>query len=171
MTINKDQIFFIRYLLPIVTSILTLVVISQFYMTTLKQSDLLTITGKVQSIKQDRYKHYKYTDDRITIILSESVEPFYFFETNFSYFPTIMTNINIGDTITLSHRTKIQSRLGTGSEYKIMQIKKAEKLIYSFEDAKKSFKNVGSFTTYVAFGMWTLYLFLIIKLRKQKGYT
>jgi len=171
MTINKDQIFFIKYLLPIVATILTLVVISQFYMTTLKQSDLVTIKGTVLSIKQDRYKHYKYTDDRITIILSESVKPFYFFETNYSYFPTIMTNVRIGDTITLSHRTRLQSMLGAGSEYKIVQIKKAAKIIYSFEDAKKSFNNVGSFTTYVAIGMWTLFLFLITKLKKQKGYT
>jgi hypothetical protein len=82
-----------------------------------------------------------------------------------------MTNVRIGDTITLSHRTRLQSMLGTGSEYKIVQIKKAAKIIYSFEDAKKSFNNVGSFATYVAIGMWTLFLFLITKLKKQKGYT
>jgi hypothetical protein len=171
MRIKQDQKFSIKYILPAVALILTLVVLSQYYMTTLNESNLVSATGKITSIIQDRYRHYKYTDDRITIYLDNSFEPFYFFDNRSNYFPTIMNNVQVGDTVTLLHRTKLQSRLGTGSEFKIMKIQKGSKVLYGFDKAKETFSNVGGFTTYVAIGLWLLYFFLRRQLKLQEGST
>jgi hypothetical protein len=171
MTIKKDQKFSIKYILPSVAFVLTLVVISQSYMATLKESSLVSITGKVKSIIQDKYRHYKYTDDRITINLDNSIESLYFFDNRSNYFPTIMGNLDVGDTVTLLHRTKLQSRLGTGSEFKIMKIQKSHIVLYGFDKAKETFSSVGGFTTYIAIGLWLLYFFLRRPLKRQEGST
>ena len=82
MILNNKQKNFIKYFLPILASILTFVTLGQFYSSKLNESDLKEVIGKVTSIKKDRYRHHKYTDDRITIFIEGHSEPFYFFENN-----------------------------------------------------------------------------------------
>jgi hypothetical protein len=171
MTIKDNQKFNIKYVLPGLAFVLTLVVISQTYMATLTENNLVSVSGKITSIIQDKYKHYKYTDDRITIKLDNVFDPLYFFDNRSDFFPTVMDNLHIGDTVTLLHRTKLQSRLGTGSEFKIMKIQKGSTVLYGFDKAKETFSNVGGFTTYAAIGLWLLYFFLRRQLKRQEGST
>ena len=166
-----DSKFFIRYYLPGIAIILTLVVVSQTYMTMLTEKDLLTVTGNVTSIIQDKYKHYKYTDDRITINLDNSADSFYFFDNQLNYFADIIENVHIGDRITISHRTKLQAKLGTGSEFKIMKIQKGSMVLYGFDKAKESFRGVGKFGAFVVVGLWFGYFLLRRQLKRQKGST
>lgn len=168
MTIKKDQELFVKYILPIVASILTLVTVGQFYTTAIAEKDLKKTSGRVSSIVQDKYKHHKYTDDRIRIWLYNSSKVFYFFDNRGSLFEDIKSNVSVGDTLTLSHRTYFQSLVGTGDEHKIMKIQKGDTVLYSFEQAKETFSSVGNFNTYVTIGMWLLYFILIRKLRRQK---
>ncbi|TCZ67732.1 hypothetical protein [Flaviaesturariibacter aridisoli] len=171
MRIKGNQKFNIKYVLPGLAFVLTLVVISQTYMTTLTESNLVPVSGKITSIYQDRYRHYKYTDDRITIKLDNFVEPLFFFDNRSDFFPTVIGNLHIGDTVTLLHRTKIQARLGGGSEFKIMKIQKGSNVLYGFDKAKETFSNVAGFTTYAAIVIWLLYFFLRRKLKRQEGRT
>ncbi len=169
MRIKDDQKFSIKYILPGVALILTLVVISQMYMTTLTEKDLVAVKGTITSIVQDKYRHYKYTDNRITIYLDNTYEPFYFFDDRAEYFPTMMNNLKAGDTVTLLHRTNLQARLGTGNEFKIMKIQKGSNVLYGFDKAKETFSNVGGFGTYAAIGLWFLYFYLRRQLKRQEG--
>ncbi len=171
MAIKKDQIFYLKYFLPCIALVLTYVVVGQYYMTTLTEKDLITESGKVVSIKQDKYKHGKYTDDRITIILDNQNEPYYFFDHRADLFPIVMTNIQIGDLVTLSHRTKMQARIGTGSEFKIMKIQKGAENIYSFDRAKQTFSSVGNFTIFAAIGLWGVYFYFRNRINREKGST
>lgn len=168
MTIKKDQEFSVKYILPAVASILTLVTVGQFYTTTITENDLRNTSGKVINIIQDKYKHHKYTDDRIRIWLDNSNNVFYFFDNRGSLFQNIKDNILVGDTVTISHRTYFQSLVGTGDEHKIMKIQKGQIILYSFAQAKETFSSVGNFSIYVALGMWIFYFFLIRNLKRQK---
>ena len=122
----------------------------------------------MQLIKQDRYEHWKYTDDKITIILDNPNEPFYFFENRRETFPMLMWEIKQGDELTLSHRTLIQALIGTGKKSKIMKIQNGDRILYSFEESKQTFKKVGNFTIYFALGTWIIYLLLRKKLLKNE---
>lgn len=168
MTIKKDQEFFVKFILPVVAFILTLITVGQFYMTTITENDLKKASGKVIDIIQDKYKHHKYTDDRIRILLDNSHNVFYFFDNRGSFFEVIKNKVSIGDTLTISHRTYFQSLVGTGDEHKIMKIQKGDTILYSFTQAKETFSSVGGFGTYVTIGMWIFYFFLIRKLKRQK---
>lgn len=171
MILNNKQKNFIKYFLPILASILTFVTIGQFYSSKLNESDLKEVIGKVTSIKKDRYRHHKYTDDRITIFIEGHSEPFYFFENNIKYFYTIMENITEGELISIKHRTKFQSIIGTGSEFKILKLTKNKTVLYSFENTKENFWNVGKFGFWTSLAMWLLYAFLRIKYKFEKGST
>jgi len=171
MILNNEQKNFIKYFLPILASILTFVTIGQFYSSKLNESDLKEVVGKVKSIEKDIYRHHKYTDDRITIFIDGHSEPFYFFENNIKYFYNIMENITEGEIISIKHRTKFQSIIGTGSEFKILKLTKNKKVLYSFENTKENFWNVGKFTFWSSLAMWLLYAFLRIKYRFQKDNT
>lgn len=153
---NKELRFAKFFLLTIVV-ILTFVVVGQYFMTTLVTDDLVKVSGQVTYLKQDRYKHYKYTDDRITILLKGHEEPFYTFDNHKDFFKKI-NEIQIGDNITLQHRTKFQSLIGTGDEFKIMQIEKNGEMVYPFDRAREQFGSVGKFTTYTTIILWPLVL-------------
>jgi hypothetical protein len=168
MTIKKDQEFFVKYILPVVSSILTLVTVGQFYTTTITENELRKTSGKVITIIQDKYEHHKYTDDRIRIWLENSNNVFYFFDNRGSLFQNIKSNILVGDTLTISHRTYFQSLVGTGDEHKIMKIQRGDTVLYSFAQAKETFSSVGNFGTYVTIGIWIFYFLLIRKLKRQK---
>ena len=171
MAFKKDQIFYLKYFLPCIALVLTYVVIGQYYMTTLTENDLINVSAKVVSIEQDRYKHGKYTDDRITIILDNKNDPYYFFDHRADFFPTVMAKIQIGDLITLSHRTKMQATIGTGSEFKIMKIQKGAENIYSFERAKQTFSSVGIFTIFAAIGLWGVFFYFRNRIKLEKDRT
>lgn len=165
----KNDSFSIKYVLPTIATLLTLVVMSQFYMTTLKENDLQTITGKITSIVQDKYRHYKNTDDRITIRLANSSRAFYFFDNREKFFPTIMSALKVGDTVTLMHRTKLQSLIGSGSQFNLMGIQKGQDILYPVDKALETFNNVGWFGLYTTPLLWVFYFFMRRKLKKQEG--
>jgi hypothetical protein len=139
MIIKDKQKLNIKYILPGLAFVLSRVVISQTYMTTLTESSLVSVPGKITSIIQDRYRHIKYTDHRITIKLDNVVEPLYFFDNRSQFFHTVMDNMHIGDSVTLLHRTKLEARIGTGSKFKIMKIQKGSNTLYGFDKAKETF--------------------------------
>lgn len=164
MTIKKNQEFTIKYILPAVALILTIITIGQLYTTSITENDLKETSGTVSRIMQDKYKHYKYTDDRIRI-WSDNGDIFYFFDNRDDFFKKLRDSISIGDYLTISHRTYLQSWIGTGDEHKIMKIKKGNTTLYSFDQAKETFRNTGSFGSYVTIVMWIAYVFLIRKLK------
>lgn len=160
---NKNLKFYIKYYHPGLALLLTLITAGQFYSTKLNENDLKEVVGKVASIKKDKYRHHKYTDDRITIYIEGYSNPFYFFENNTNYFNTIMENVTVGEIISIKHRTKLQSIIGTGSEFKIFKLSKKSIVLYSFESMKKHFRDVGKFGFWVALGLWILYIWMKIK--------
>ena len=169
MTPNKDLKFYIKYFLPGLALILTLITAGQFYSSKLTENDLKEVVGKLTLIKKDRYKHHKYTDDRITIHIEGHSEPFYFFENNINYFNTIMENVIEGEIISIKHRTKLQSIIGTGSEFKIFKLSKNSIVLYNFENTKQHFWNVGKFSFWVSLGLWIFYIWLKIKFKTKKA--
>ena len=164
-TIDKDKKFYIKYIFPLFPAVLSLVVISQTYMTTLKDTDLVANTGKVISIIKDKYHHSKYTDDRITIKLDNFSESFYFFNNHGDNFAVIMSSVNVGDSLTLFHRTKLQARFGSGSEFIIEEIKKGENYIYKLNNSTERYKNTAIFAFVGAVILWFLYFILRQKIK------
>lgn len=163
MVVTSHQRWKAKWILPAIASVLTLVTASQFYMSALSETDLLTSSGKVRQLYQDQYRHYKSTDNRIVIRLETARQHFFFMDERPGYFAGIKENIHKGDSITIGYLTARQALLGTGSQFKIMSIKKSGRTLYSLTEAQQVYQKVAVFTLWMSIGIWLLYFFLIYR--------
>lgn len=167
MKISKYLEFRIKYILPFIASILTYVVIGLLYSRSLKETDLISINGKVSAIRQDTTYSNNTENLRITIKLVSNNNDFFLFDNTEDTDNPILKNVDVGDTVSILHRSKLQSIIGIGSEFQIMKIEKGKDILYSFDDAKQTF-SFGIFGILVMIGLWLLYFFLRYKLKLEK---
>lgn len=171
MAIRNDPTFYLKYLLPFLALVMTYVVADQSYMGMLNESDLSSISAKVISISQSKFKKGRSTIDRISITLDKTNQQPYFLDNNPELFPTIINNIQSGDFITLYHRTKMQAKIGLGNEIEILKIRKGAQDIYSLEKAKQPFISLRNYLILPAIILWILYFYFRKKRRQEKGCT
>lgn len=166
---RNDPTFYLKFLLPVVALVITYVILEQSYMATLSENDLVPVSSKVISIKQGKYKHGRSLRDRITIVLDKPDSQCYFMENNQDLFPTIMNKIQIGDLITVYHRTKMQAKVGLGNEFEILKIQKEAENVYSLEMAKQNFRSLRNYLVVPALALWIFYLYFRNKMKRNRS--
>ncbi len=171
MKFDTCQKFTVKWVLPAGAGLFSFFVIGKFYTTSLKENELVRVSGRVTNIIQDEYKHYKYTDDRIRIWLNNQPHTFYFWDKHGDNFRQLMTEIKPLDTVTLYHRTSFQTLIGRGSEYNIMKIEKNNTVLYSLDQAVEDYRRTGKGLMWITLLMWALNLFLIKKLQQSRRST
>jgi hypothetical protein len=161
-----------KYALPIIASLLTYVVIGQIYSNSLTESDLTSSNGQVSIIKQEILLHNKSGDTtkKVSIKLSNGTENFFLFDNTGDAYELLKQNVNIGDTISILHKTKFQSIIGVGGEYQVLKLAKDNDVLYSFDKAKQTFGEISIWGIIVVIGLWTLYFYFrhILKLQEQQ---
>ena len=164
VTADSNINFAKKYLIPAIALILILVSIGQFYLSNINENELIEVSGKINSIKFEVFKHYKdTTENRVTININGYSRPFYFIENKNCYFKSIMENVKRNDIITIKHRTKFQSLVGTGRELQIVHLSKDSKEIYSFNNIQKIYFKRGKFGLLCSLIMLLLYIWLKIR--------
>jgi hypothetical protein len=162
--------FKVKYGLPIIACLATYVVIGQLYTSSLSENDLVSSIGQVSIIKQDIFLHDKNEDTtkRVTIELANVKDNFFLFDNTGDIYELVKQNVNKGDTVSILHRTQLQSIIGFGSEYQVMKLTKDENVLYSFDDAKQTFGTLSIFGIFVMTGLWILYFYFKHILKQQK---
>lgn len=101
----------------------------------------------------------------ININLDNSNNSYLIFNNTDAFFEQIKQKIKPGDAINIAYRTYIQSIIGTGSEYKIMQISRGNEIIFSMDQIKENFRKNGISILLTSIGLFVLYFFARRKLR------
>ncbi len=164
-----------KYVLPIIASLVTYVVIGQLYTGSLSESDLISSSGQVSLIKQDLYFHEngRGKTNRVSFKLFNSNNNFFLFDNNGDIYKLIKREINIGDEVSILHRTQSQSIIGLGNEFQILNIKRGRDVLYTFDEAKQTFGAINIFEIMVMVGLWFLYFYFrrILKMKKEQEQT
>jgi hypothetical protein len=173
--------FKVKYALPIIASSLTYVVIGQLYTSSLSDKDLVSSSGQVSVIKQDTFLHdngiyihdnnSRDTTRRVSIkLLNNNGDYFLFDNINGDVYELIKQNVSIGDKVSILHRTQLQSIIGFGNEFQIFKFEKGKNVLYTFDEAKKTFGALNVFEILVMVGLWFLYFYFrhILKWKKQQ---
>ncbi|RTL58732.1 MAG: hypothetical protein EKK37_10420 [Sphingobacteriales bacterium] len=109
------------------------------YLYNLTVTDLLSITGQISDRKivfvqgtKPQYKHYP-----MVIDLDNFNQEFRLMDIYSKTFNNIEKQINIGDTVKIYYRTKLQAFIGFGKRFDIYQLEKDGQVLFPF-DATKS---------------------------------
>lgn len=145
-----------KYLIPGIALILSLVSIGQFYLSTITENELIEVVGKIASIN-------KLSNEKVIIYFKGNTNPFYFFEKNSDNINEIINEVKLNDIISIKHRTKFQSLVGTGKELQIVHLSKDSKVIYSFNNIQKMYFDRGKFGLLCSLIMLLLYIWLKIR--------
>jgi hypothetical protein len=167
-----------KYVLPIIASLLTYVVFGQLYTSSLSENDLVSSSGHVSVIKQDIFLHdngiyihnnnSRDTTKRVSIKLFNSNNNFFLFDNNGDIYELIKQNVNVGDKVSLLHRTQLQSIIGFGNEFQIFKFEMNGEVLYKFDEAEQTFGAVNVFEILVVIGLWFLYFYFRHKLKLQE---
>jgi hypothetical protein len=168
MTISKSLEFRVKYILPLMAFLVTYAVIGQQYTHSLSENDLISINGQVLAIRQDTLHNNKSEDLRITFRLLTNDNNLFLFANNGESYELILQKVKIGDTISILHRTKLQSIFGIGSEFQIMKLEKDKDVLYSFDESKQTFGVINIFGIFVMVGLWILYFYFKYRLKLKK---
>ena len=172
--------FKVKYALPIIASSLTYVVIGQLYTSSLSENDLVSSRGRVSVIKQETflqdngiYIHSNASRDttkRVNIKLFNCRNVLFLFDKNGKSYELIKRSVNIGDTVSILHRTQLQSIIGFGNEFQIFKFEKNGDVLYTFDEAKQTFGIINVFEITIILGLWFLYFYFryILKMRKKQ---
>lgn len=156
VTPDSNISFARKYLIPGIALILSLVSIGQFYLSTITENELIEVVGKIISIN-------KLSNEKVIIYLEGNTNPFYFFEKNSYYINEIINEVKLNDIISIKHRTKFQSLVGTGKELQIVHLSKDSKVIYNFNNFQKMYFERGKFGLLCSLIMLLLYIWLKIR--------
>jgi hypothetical protein len=173
--------FKVRYVLPIIASLLTYVVIGQLYTSSLSENDLVSSSGQVSVIKQDIFLHdngiyihdnnSRDTTKRVSIKLLNSNDDYFIFDnTNGDVYELIKQNVSIGDKVSILHRTQLQYIIGFGNEFQIFKFEKGGDVLYTFDKARQTFGAINIFEVTIMLGLWFLYFYFrhILKMRNKQ---
>jgi hypothetical protein len=115
------------------------------YLYNLTINDLLSITGSITNREivfvqgtKPQYKHYP-----MVISLKNYDQQFRIMDVYSRTFSDIENQINIGDTVKIYYRTKLQAFIGFGKRFDIYQLEKNGQVIFPFEATKR--QNIFSF--------------------------
>ena len=106
---------------------------------------MLSITGRISDREvvfvqgtKPQYKHYP-----MVINLDNFDQQFRLMDVYSTTFPDIENQVNIGDTVKIYYRTKLQAFIGFGKRFDIYQLEKNGEVIFPFEATKG--QNIFSF--------------------------
>jgi hypothetical protein len=110
------------------------------YLYNLTISDMLSITGpiadrKIVFIQGIKYKHYP-----MVIDLNNFDKEFRLMDVYSKNFDDIKNQVNIGDTVKIYYRTKLQAFIGFGERFDIYQLENKGKVVFPFDATKNQNK-------------------------------
>jgi hypothetical protein len=150
--LTSNQAKWIRRALFTIAIYLTLKSIITHYMTQITAERLNRTTGEVL------FSNAKYVPgvrggraEKFFITLQNWDK--YVFDDHRDNFFEKMEDIKKGDMVEILHATRMQSLLGP-DEFEILQIKKNEQLIYSFDSAKKKLEGIRNRLVIIALVIW-----------------
>jgi hypothetical protein len=150
--LTSNQAKWIRRALFAIAIYLTLKSIITHYMTQITAERLNRTTGEVL------FSNAKYVPgvrggraEKFFITLQNWDK--YVFDDHRDNFFEKMEDIKKGDMVEILHATRMQSLLGP-DEFEILQIKKNEQLIYSFDSAKKKLEGIRNRIVIIALVIW-----------------
>lgn len=137
-TLSKFQIG-LKYVLPFALIIFGWASIGSFYMTTLKQTDLISIQGFVTNVSFEKRRNC----NNLIIVIDNCNYRLL----NHGYnLDNIATKLNDDRYVNLLIRTQAQYLLSLGKPNDIMQIKQNENLLISLDSIQRHYKMMFMFT-------------------------
>ena len=164
--------FNVKYVLPLLAFLLSYVVIAQLCTSSLSEKDLVSSWGQVSAIKRDMFlrDNGRDTTKRVTIKLLHSNNNFFLFDNdNGDAYERIRQNVSTGDTVSILHRTLLQSIVAFGNQFQILKFEKGGNILYSLDEAKQTFGEINFFETIVMAGLWFLYFYFRHILKLHQG--
>lgn len=154
-TLSKFQIG-LKYVFPFALIIFGWASIGSFYMTTLKQTDLISIQGFVTNVSFEKHKN----GNNLIIVIDDCNYRLL----NHGYnLDNIVTKLNNDRYVDLLIRTQTQYLLSLGKPNDIMQIKQNDNLLISFDSMQRHYKIMFMFT-----GVISVILIIVLMIFRKK---